>query len=70
MNAVEIEESLSTLAAQPFDAEAFPYAFLKAIGNTATTIDAATACGNSRVVHAIKGHTSIGVRVTAIAEKF
>jgi hypothetical protein len=38
MNAVEIEEALSTLAAQPFDAEAFPYAFLEAFGNKATTI--------------------------------
>ncbi len=38
MNAVEIEEAVSTLAEQPFDAQAFPYAFLEAFGNKATTI--------------------------------
>ena len=38
MNAVEIEEAISTLAAQPFDAEGFPYAFLEAFGNKSTTI--------------------------------
>lgn len=38
MNAVEIEEAITQLAEQPFDAEAFPYAFLEAFGNKATTI--------------------------------
>ncbi|MGJ8638583.1 MAG: class I SAM-dependent DNA methyltransferase [Opitutaceae bacterium] len=39
MNAVEIEEAVSHLAdAQPFEAEAFPYAFLEAFGNKVTTI--------------------------------
>ena len=38
MNAVEIEEAVSALAEQPFDAETFPYAFLEAFGNKATTI--------------------------------
>ena len=38
MNAVEIEEAISTLAAQPFDREGFPYAFLEAFGNKSTTI--------------------------------
>lgn len=38
MNAVEIEEAISLLAEQPFDPEAFPYAFLEAFGNKATTI--------------------------------
>ena len=33
MNAVEIEEAISNLAEQPFDAENFPYAFLEAFGN-------------------------------------
>lgn len=37
MNAVEIEEAISALAEQPFDA-AFPYAFLEAFGNKKTTI--------------------------------
>lgn len=38
MNAVEIEEAISDLAEQPFDAEEFPFAFLEAFGNKATTI--------------------------------
>lgn len=38
MNAVEIEEAVSKLAEMPFDAESFPYAFLEAFGNKATTI--------------------------------
>lgn len=38
MNAVEIEEAISALAEQPFDAEEFPFAFLQAFGNKATTI--------------------------------
>lgn len=38
MNAVEIEEAISRLAEQPFDAAGFPYAFLEAFGNKATTI--------------------------------
>ncbi|WP_417698170.1 class I SAM-dependent DNA methyltransferase [Pseudomonas sp.] len=38
MNAVEIEEAISALAEQPFDAAEFPFAFLEAFGNKATTI--------------------------------
>lgn len=38
MNAVEIEEAVSLLAEQPFDAEEFPFAFLEAFGNRETTI--------------------------------
>jgi len=38
MNAVEIEEALSTLAAQPFDAAEFPFAFLEALDRKPTTI--------------------------------
>lgn len=38
MNAVEIEEGISRLAELPFDAEEFPFAFLEAFGNKATTI--------------------------------
>lgn len=38
MNAVEIEEAISKLAEQPFDAEEFPFAFLQAFGNKETTI--------------------------------
>jgi len=38
LNAVEIEEAVSKLADQPFDAANFPYLFLEAFGNKATTI--------------------------------
>ncbi len=38
MNAVEIEEAISSLAEQPFDGDEFPFAFLMAFGNKATTI--------------------------------
>jgi len=38
MNAVEIEEAISELAEQPFDAAEFPYLFLQAFGNKETTL--------------------------------
>ena len=38
MNAVEIEEAISALAQRPFDPDEFPFAFLEAFGNKATTI--------------------------------
>lgn len=38
MNAVEIEEAVTALAGQAFDAAEFPYAFLTAFGNKETTI--------------------------------
>lgn len=38
MNAVEIEEAISQLAEQPFDAAEFPFAFLEAFGNKETTL--------------------------------
>jgi hypothetical protein len=38
MNAVEIEEAVSRLVEQPFDADTFPWSFLEAFGNKETTI--------------------------------
>jgi hypothetical protein len=38
LNAVEIEEAISALAEQPFDAQEFPFDFLEAFGNKPTTI--------------------------------
>ena len=46
MNAVEIEEAISDLALQPFDAAEFPFAFLAAFGNKDTAIKRLRA-GNS-----------------------
>ncbi len=38
MNAVEIEQAITDLAEQPFDAAEFPFSFLEAFGNKTTTI--------------------------------
>ena len=38
MNAVEIEQAITNLAEQPFDAAEFPYLFLEAFGNKETTL--------------------------------
>lgn len=38
MNAVEIEEAISALAEQPFEADEFPFAFLQAFGAKETTL--------------------------------
>ena len=38
MNAVETEETVSALAAEPLDSAEFPFAFLEALGNKKTTI--------------------------------
>ncbi len=38
MNAVEIEEAVSRLAEVPFDGAEFPFAFLEAFWNKATTL--------------------------------
>ena len=50
VNAVEIEEAVSQLAEQPFDAQEFPFAFLEAFGNKATTIKRLTATCCTRSV--------------------
>jgi hypothetical protein len=38
LNAVEIEEAISALAEQPFDAQEFPFLFLEGFANKTTTI--------------------------------
>src|ERR1044071_2578583 len=38
MNAVDIEQAISSLAEVPFDAGEFPFAFLQAFGNKETTL--------------------------------
>ncbi len=48
MNAVEIEEAISELAAAPFDAGEFPFAFLQAFGNKETTLKRLRAGASNR----------------------
>ena len=48
MNAVEIEEAVSALAAEPFDPAEFPFQFLQAFGNKATTIKRLRAGASNR----------------------
>ncbi|MGV3708627.1 MAG: class I SAM-dependent DNA methyltransferase [Gemmatimonas sp.] len=48
MNAVEIEEAVSALFEQPFDAAEFPYQFLDAFGNNTTTIQKLRKGGSNR----------------------
>jgi hypothetical protein len=38
MNAVEIEDAISALAEQPFEANEFPFAFFQAFGAKETTL--------------------------------
>lgn len=48
MNAVEIEQAVTDLAEQPFDPAEFPYAFLEAFGNKATTLKRLRAGASNR----------------------
>ncbi|WP_316795362.1 type IIL restriction-modification enzyme MmeI [Pedobacter agri] len=48
MNAVEIEEAISSLAEQPFVPPEFPYAFLEAFGNKETTIQRLKSGNNNK----------------------
>lgn len=52
MNAVEIEEAITALAAEPFDAAEFPYAFLEAFGSESPPAYA----GGFTLVQASLGH--------------
>jgi hypothetical protein len=67
MNAVEIEEAISKLAEQPFDAETFPYAFLEAFGNKETTLKRLkTPAGNkSDVDGAVLQYNNIHIATSA-----
>ena len=67
MNAVEIEEQVSRLAERPFDGSAFPYAFLEAFGNKATTIKRlqSGATNKSDVRGALLQHNNIHMAVSS-----
>jgi hypothetical protein len=47
MNAVEIEQAISDLAQQPFEAAEFPFAFLAAFGNKDTALKRLRAGNNN-----------------------
>jgi hypothetical protein len=47
MNAVEVEQAISDLALQPFDATEFAFAFLAAFGNKDTTLKRLRAGNNN-----------------------
>jgi hypothetical protein len=65
MNAVEIEEAISTLAEPPFDAQEFP--FLQAFANKETTIKRLR--NNTRpsiYCDATQNHKIVGAQVRSI----
>lgn len=68
MNAVEIEEAISNLAEQPFDAAEFPYAFLEAFGNKPTVISRLRNNNKSDVAGALLQHANIHLATCAAAE--
>ncbi|MCW5602597.1 DNA methyltransferase [Nitrosomonas sp.] len=70
MNAVEIEQEISRLAEQPFDPVEFPYAFLEAFGNKATTINRLKS-GNSNktdIKGAVLQQSNIHIKVCTAGE--
>lgn len=65
MNPVEIEEAISLLAEQPFDPDEFPYAFLEAFGNKATTIKRLKSGNNNKsdIENGVLQHNHIHIAV-------
>ena len=64
MNAVEIEEAISRLAEQPFDGPEFPFAFLEAFGNKATTIKRLrSGASNNSDLDGVLQHRNIHIKV-------
>ena len=65
MNAVEIEEAVSVLAGRPFDPATFPYGFLEAFGNKATTIKRLQSGATNRtdIEGAVLQHSNIHMAV-------
>ena len=69
MNAVEIEEAVSALAAQPFEAGEFPFAFLQSFGNRATTIKRLrSGASNSSDVGGVLQRNNIHIKVCSEGE--
>ncbi|MBD3768375.1 MAG: hypothetical protein IE928_10610, partial [Gammaproteobacteria bacterium] len=69
MNAVEIEQAITDLAGRPFDPANFPYAFLEAFGNKATTIKRLrSGASNKSDVGGVLQHNNIHIAVAAPGE--
>jgi hypothetical protein len=63
LNAVEIEEAISSLAEQPFDAESFPYAFLEAFGNKEAVLKRLKSSNESDVEGGVLQRNNIHIAV-------
>jgi hypothetical protein len=63
LNAVEIEQAITMLAEQPFDAAMFPYAFLEAFGNKPATLKRLQANNKSDVEGAVLQYSNIHIAV-------
>ena len=64
MNPVEIEEAVSALAKQPFEGGEFPFAFLQAFGNKATTVKRLRSGASNRSdVGGVLQHGNIHIKV-------
>ena len=65
MNAVEIEEAISVLAREPFNPPEFPFAFLEAFGNKATTIKRLrSGATNNSDIGGVLQHSNIHIKVS------
>ena len=65
MNAVEIEEAISLLSEQDFNATEFPYSFLEAFGNKSTTIARLRTGNNNKsdIQRGVLQHNNIHIAV-------
>lgn len=70
MNAVEIEEAVSSLAEQEFDANEFPFQFLEAFGNKQTTIKRlrAGSSNSSDIEGGVLQRNNIHIAVTTLGD--
>ena len=69
MNAVEIEEAVSYLAREPFDPIEFPFAFLEAFGNKATTIKRlSSGASNNSDLGGVLQRSNIHIKVSTEGE--
>ena len=70
MNAVEIEEAVSDLVIEPFDRAEFPFQFLEAFGNKATTLNRLRKGSSNRtdVSGAVLQRSNIHILATELGE--